>query len=381
MITLTSKAEEKLLEETNKEKYDQIKNIKANEQFLYKGKFNTLRPDKTFRNKNGELMVTIRQKPISDQSYATILEKREDSKFYDVESGICVNVAPNSFDLPLRYSNGIDAMTGEIDLIYADLNVVSKITDDIKKVFDELQEAELKPTTLKSITRNTREEFVDRMESFVPYHFCGTDLEYKYLVHGIRKYQVYKETPKVGECFGYVGPLRLLCALNVNLIEIEGHVDATFGFTPEIMRQELKYPLFFCRISEDKVQEVTSGALFQFQGNYRENARYEDFCNTPFLIDDYCLLMPTDEFKLEYAKEIARTHAFIEWMEELIKGYKGQFKWCFNDTLQMFYFKPDDAERLARVDNDIYNVIHNKKKVLKPQRLKKVKIKKQRKEE
>ena len=136
MITLTSDVKEKIVEETNKGKYDQIKNIKDNEQFLYMGKFHTLEPDKMFRNKNGELMVTVKTKPISNQSYATILEKRGDSKFYDVESGICVNIAPNSFDLPFRYSNGKEAITGEVDLIYADLNMVSKITDDIKRVFD-----------------------------------------------------------------------------------------------------------------------------------------------------------------------------------------------------------------------------------------------------
>lgn len=377
MITLTSEVKEKIVEETNKGKYDQIKNIKDNEQFLYMGKFHTLRPDKMFRDKNGELMVTLSQKPISDQSYATILEKRGDSKFYDVESGICVNIAPNSFDLPFRYSNGKEAITGEVDLIYADLNVVSKITDDIKRVFDELQEAELESRTLKIITRNTKKEFIDRMETFTLFHFCGTNLEKKYLVNGIRKYPVYRKTPKIGECFGYVGPLRLLCALNVKLTEKDGHTDATFGFTPEIMREELKYPLFFCRISEDKVQEVTSGAIFQFQGNYRENARYEDFCNTPFLIDDYGLLMPTDEFKLEYAKEVEKTAAFMEWMEELIKSYKAQFNWCFNDTLQEFYFKPGEAKYLASVDNDIYDVIHNKKKVLKPQRSKEEKSKKE----
>lgn len=381
MITLTSKVEEKLFEEASKEKYNQINNVKTNEPFLYMGKFNTLKPDKMFRNKNGELMVTLSQKPISDQNYAIILEKREDSKFYDVESGICVNAAPNSFVLPLRYSNGTDAMTGEIDLIYVDLKGVSKITDDTKRVFDKLQEAELTPRTLKELTRNTKEEFVDRMESLAFSHFCGTDLENKYLARGARKYPVYKETPKVGECFGYVGPLRLLCTLKVNLIEKDGHADATFGFTPEIMREELKYPLFFCRISEDKVQEVTTGAIFQFQGNYRENARYEDFCNTPFLIDDYSLLMPTDEFKLEYDKEIARSTAFMDWMKELIKSYKAQFKWDFNDALQGFYFKPDEAERLARIDNDIYDAIHNKKKVLKPQRPKKANNKKHEKEE
>lgn len=377
MITLTSEVKEKIVEETNKGKYDQIENIKDNEQFLYMGKFHTLEPDKMFRNKNGELMVTVKPKPISNQSYATILEKRGDSKFYDVESGICVNIAPNSFDLPFRYSNGKEAITGEVDLIYADLNMVSKLTDDIKRVYDELQEAELESRTLKIITRNTKKEFIDRMETFTFHHFCGTGLEKKYLVNGIRKYPVYRKTPKIGECFGYVGPLRLLCALNVKLTEKDGHADATFGFTPEIMREELKYPLFFCRISEDKVQEVTSGAIFQFQGNYRENARYEDFCNTPFLIDDYVLLMPTDEFKLEYAKGVEKTAAFMEWMEELIKSYKAQFNWCFNDTLQEFYFKPGEAKYLASVDNDIYDVIHNKKKVLKPQRSKEEKSKKE----
>lgn len=381
MITLTSEVKEKLVEEMNKERYDHISNINPYEKFLYMGKFNTLEPDKMFRNKNGELMVTVKQKPISDQSYAIILEKRGDSKFYDVESGICVNAAPNSFDLPLRYSNGKETITGEVDLIYANLNIVSKITDDIKKVFDELQEAEIEPRTLKGLTRNIKEAFFDRIVSFASSHFCGTELEKKYLVRGAWKYPVYRETPKIGECFGYVGPLRLLCTLKVNLIEKDGHADATFGFTPEIMKEELKYPLFFCRISEDKVQEVTTGAIFQFQGNYRENARYEDFCNTPFLIDDYGLLMPTDEFKLEYAKEIERTSAFIEWMEDLIKRYKGNYKWCFNDTLQEFYFKPDEAKYLASVDNDIYDVIHNKKKVLKPQRPKEEKSKKHKKEE
>lgn len=51
------------------------------------------------------------------------------------------------------------------------------------------------------------------------------------------------------------------------------------------------------------------------------------------------------------------------------------------NTLQEFYFKPDEAKYLASVDNDIYDVIHNKKKVLKPQRLKEEKSKKHEKEE
>ena len=67
----------------------------------------------------------------------------------------------------------------------------------------------------------------------------------------------------------------------------------------------------------------------------------------------------------------------MEWMEELIKSYKAQFNWCFNDTLQEFYFKPDEAEYLASIDNDIYDVIHNKKKVLKPKRSKEEKSKKE----
>ena len=87
--------------------------------------------------------------------------------------------------------------------------------------------------------------------------------------------------------------------------------------------------------------------------------------------------MPTDEFKLEYAKGVEKTAAFMEWMEELIKSYKAQFNWCFNDTLQEFYFKPGEAKYLASVDNDIYDVIHNKKKVLKPQRSKEEKSKKE----
>ena len=85
MITLTSEVKEKIVEETNKGKYDQIKNIKDNEQFLYMGKFHTLEPDKMFRNKNGELMVTVKPKPISNQSYATILEKRG-NKYTKVKS-------------------------------------------------------------------------------------------------------------------------------------------------------------------------------------------------------------------------------------------------------------------------------------------------------
>ena len=51
MITLTSDVKEKIVEETNKERYDHISNIKPYEKFLYMGKFNTLEPDKMFRNK------------------------------------------------------------------------------------------------------------------------------------------------------------------------------------------------------------------------------------------------------------------------------------------------------------------------------------------
>ncbi len=77
---------------------------------------------------------------------------------------------------------------------------------------------------------------------------------------------------------------------------------------------------------------------FNFKEIIARTQRYEDLCNTPFLIDDYGLLMPTDEFKLEYAKEVEKTAAFMEWMEELIKRYKAQFNWCFNDTFTRVLF-------------------------------------------
>lgn len=31
-------------------------------------------------------------------------------------------------------------------------------------------------------------------------------------------------------------------------------------------------------------------------------------------------------------------------------------------ALEEFYFNPKDAECLARVDNDVFNIIHNKEK-------------------
>ena len=78
MITLTNEIKEKIIEETNKERYDNIENIKPYEPFLYIGKFNTLTPKKMSRNKDGELVVTVNQELINNKNYALILEKRED---------------------------------------------------------------------------------------------------------------------------------------------------------------------------------------------------------------------------------------------------------------------------------------------------------------
>ncbi len=41
--------------------------------------------------------------------------------------------------------------------------------------------------------------------------------------------------------------------------------------------------------------------------------------------------------------------------------------------LQEFYFKPGEAKYLASVDNDIYDVIHNKKESFKTSKIKKKK--------
>lgn len=365
MITLTPEVKAKLVEETNKERYDHISNVKLYEPFLYMGEFNTLdpKPKKTFRAKNGEIMVEFCQKPIYNQAYAAILEKREDFKIYDVESGICVSIAPTSFSLPLINSQGQNLMNGEVDLVYADINIISKITDNIKSVFDELHQAEIEPRTLKGLSRNLKQNFISRLTAIIKTYFNGTDLEYNYFVRGAKYFQLYERTPKVGECFGYVGPIRILCANKVELID-DGR-DARFGFYPEIMQEKLQYPLFFYRISEDKAVEVTSGITFQFQGNYQENARYEDLKDSPLLIGDYGLLLPTDEFKLEYANEISQRKKFLEWIEMIYKAFKEAFEREIYCALEKFYFKPEDANLLAGVDNDVYDLIHKKK--LEPQ--------------
>lgn len=365
MITLTNEIKEKIIEETNKERYDNIENIKPYEPFLYIGKFNTLTPKKMSRNKDGELVVTVNQEPINNKNYALILEKREDSKIYDVETGICVSIANDAFELPLRSNDGKDLMTGDIDLIFVDLNKVSKITDSIKKVFDKLQSDEIDPRTLKGISKNVKTNFDLKIKSFIANQFCGTKVEKKYLVQGINDFPLCKETPKIGECFGYVGPIRLLCANKVELVQTENGVDGRFGFCPAILSKELQYPLFFYLISEDKVMEVRTGVIFQFQGKYSEGVKYDDLSSAPLLIGSYGLISPTDAFKLEYARDVANKNQFIESMQDLYKQCKNLFKMNIDMALEEFYFNPKDAECLARVDNDVFNIIHNKEKKLK----------------
>lgn len=361
MITLTPEVKAKLVEKTNKERHDHISNVKLYEPFLYIGVFNTLEPEqkKIFRKENGEIMIHVCQKPICNQAYAAILEKREDYKIYDVETGVCVNIAPASFSLPLGNAQRIDLTTEEDDLVYADINIVSKITDNIKAVFDELQQAEIESRTLKRLSENLKQNFVSRLTELMKNFFDGTDLEYKYLVRGAKKFPLYERTPKIGECFGYVGPIRILCAKRVKLID-NGH-DARFGFYPEIMQEKLQYPLFFYRISEDKAVEVTSGITFQFQGNYQDDARYEDLKDAPLLIGDYDLLLPSDEFKLEYANEISQKRKFIEWIEAIYKIFREAFEREIYCALEKFYFKPEDAKLLAGVDNDVFDLEHKKK--------------------
>lgn len=125
-----------------------------------------------------------------------------------------------------------------------------------------------------------------------------------------KKIELYKEKPKEGEFFGYIGDINFVIPKIYNN-DTEEYVD--FAFSKQKKNDEV-FPMFFKMVSNELAMEISTGILFLYNPKiHQENdnimsdldfeSKFDKYKNVNLAIEDSAII-PSDKFKEEYAKVI-----------------------------------------------------------------------------
>lgn len=125
-----------------------------------------------------------------------------------------------------------------------------------------------------------------------------------------KKIELYKEKPKEGEFFGYIGDINFVIPKIYNN-DTEEYVDFTFS---KQEKNDEVLPLFFKMVSNELAMEISTGILFLYNPKiHQENDtivsdldfknKYDKYKNVNLAIEGSAII-PDDKFREEYAKII-----------------------------------------------------------------------------
>lgn len=125
-----------------------------------------------------------------------------------------------------------------------------------------------------------------------------------------KEIELYKEKPKEGEFFGYIGNINFVIPKIYNN-GTEEYVDFTFSKQEE---NDEVFPMFFKMVSNELAMEISTGILFLYNpkvhqesdnvlSTYEFEDRFIKYKNVNLAIKGSAII-PNDRFKEEYAKVI-----------------------------------------------------------------------------
>lgn len=125
-----------------------------------------------------------------------------------------------------------------------------------------------------------------------------------------KEIELYKEKPKEGEFFGYIGGINFVIPKVYNK-DTEEYVD--FTFSKQENNDEV-LPLFFKMVSSEHAMEISTGILFLYNPKVHQESdnvlspyefedRFIKYKNVGLAIEGSAII-PSDRFKEEYAKVI-----------------------------------------------------------------------------
>ncbi len=211
--------------------------------------------------------------------------------------------------------------------------------------------------SLTEIQSKAKRKFINQKAELFKNSFCGTDLEKRFFIDDYDQVETFKEMPKVGDYFGYVGPINHIVPRN----NIYGQSDL-YSFESCSLDENPRYPFIFKRISEDTVIEViskTKYCLSHFLSESNSSDKYEDI---PLHVKETGYIVLNDFFKKEYVHLVSDLVAYESWVLNQRENATSSYKTKMLELEERENEKINEAYEMAQIDNMMFDLDRELKK-------------------
>ncbi len=333
-------------------------NIDKHADFICVARIYSMVPTGMIKNSYGKPEVTFEAKPLTEDKYILILRKVDNHEVIDLTSGVKLSTDLNTTSNLFSFSEYPYLSYYEDSPLCIKMELVLENNARVSKKINRLFKGttEMYPS-LTEIQSKAKRKFIDQKAELFKNSFCGTDLEKKFFIDDYDQIETFKEMPKVGEYFGYVGPINHIVPRN----NIYGHSDL-YSFESYSLDENPKYPFIFKRISEDTVMEIISKTKYCFSpflSGSNSSDKYEDI---PLHIKETGYIVLNDYLKKEYAKMVNDLVAYESWVLKQRENATSFYKARKLELEKRENEKLNEAYEMAQIDNMMFDLDRELKK-------------------
>jgi len=310
------------------------------------------------KNSYGKPEVTFEAKPLTEDEYILFLRKVDNHEVIDLTSGVKLSTNLNTTSNLFDFSEYPYLSYYENSPLCIQMELVLENNSHVRKRITRLFKGttEIYPS-LTEIQSKAKRKFINQKAELFKNSFCGTDLEKRFFIDDYDQVETFKEMPKVGDYFGYVGPINHIVPRN----NIYGQSDL-YSFESCSLDENPRYPFIFKRISEDTVIEViskTKYCLSHFLSESNSSDKYEDI---PLHVKETGYIVLNDFFKKEYVHLVSDLVAYESWVLNQRENATSSYKTKMLELEERENEKINEAYEMAQIDNMMFDLDRELKK-------------------
>lgn len=331
-------------------------NIDKHADFICVARIYSMVPTGMTKNSYGKPEVTFEAKPLTEDEYILFLRKVDNHEVIDLTSGVKLSTNLNTTSNLFDFSEYPYLSYYENSPLCIQMELVLENNSHVRKRITRLFKGttEIYPS-LTEIQSKAKRKFINQKAELFKNSFCGTDLEKRFFIDDYDQVETFKEMPKVGDYFGYVGPINHIVPRN----NIYGQSDL-YSFESCSLDENPRYPFIFKRISEDTVIEViskTKYCLSHFLSESNSSDKYEDI---PLHVKETGYIVLNDFFKKEYVHLVSDLVAYESWVLNQRENATSSYKTKMLDLRENE--KLNEAYEMAQIDNMMFDLDRELKK-------------------
>lgn len=333
-------------------------NIDKHADFICFARIYSIVPTGMIKNSYGKAEITFEAMPLIEDEYILFLRKVDNREVIDLTSGVKLSTNLNTTSNLFSFSEFPYLSYYENSPLCIQMELILENNSHVKKRITRLFKGntEMYPS-LTEIQSKAKRKFINQKAELFKNSFCGTDLEKRFFIDDYDQIETFKEMPKVGEYFGYVGPINRIVPRN----NIYGQSDL-YSFESCSLDENPKYPFIFKRISEDTVIEVISKTKYCFShflsGSNLSN-KYED---KPLHVKGTDYIVLNDFFKKEYVHLVSDLVAYESRILKQRENATSSYKTKMLELEKRENEKINEAYEMAKLDNAMFDLDKSLKK-------------------